>query len=253
MMTPPQRVHVGGGQWRVLVCGAAQQGKRTLLARLAGERTMAGALDLPRADRSSAVQFVVADMPGPGRDVPHSITEAAAADVGIFVVDVRCASISQAQRFAFIAALLCLPRVVLAINKMDLVGNAQAAFTAIATTYQALAHELGLARVAAVPVSALCGDNVAEPRASMPWYAGHPLVAHVGSPRMDAAPEAASGAQPPPSTADQFEASIAWFGDAPLLRGRRYLMRVGATNVDATIAPLKYRIGLHMLEHTADD
>jgi adenylyl-sulfate kinase len=253
MMTP-QAPQAERPPLRVLVCGGAQHGKRTLLARLAGEREPAGAIRLPYASAALPARFVLVDMPGHERGVPHRLADAAAADVGIVVVDAGSALLAPAHRFGFIAALLCLPRVVLAINKMDLVGNSQSKFAAIETVYQALAHELGLARVAAVPISALHGDNVAEPGTAMDWYAGPPLVAHLDGAGIDEARESAFGVTTPSHPdADQFEASIAWFGDAPLLRGRRYLMRIATSTVDATIAPLKYRIGLDSLEHVAAD
>jgi bifunctional enzyme CysN/CysC len=253
-MTMAQAPHPERPPLRVLVCGGAQHGKRTLLARLAGKHEPAGAIRFPCASAASPARFVLVDMPGHERDVPHTLAEAAAADVGIFVVDAGSGLPAPAHRFGFIAALLRLPRMVLAINKMDLVGNSQSTFAAIESVYQALAHELGLVRVAAVPISALHGDNVAEPGTAMDWYAGRPLVAQLAGAGSDEARESAFDvATAPHPDADQFEASIAWFGDAPLLRGRRYLMRIATSTVDATIAPLKYRIGLDSLEHVAAD
>ena len=253
-MTMPEAPHAERPPLRVLVCGGARQGKRTLLARLAGERGPAGAIRSPQASAALAARFVLVNMPAHERDVQRLVGEDAAADIGIFVVDAGSALLAPAHRFGFVAALLCLPSVVLAVNKMDLARNAQSAFTAIETVYQALAHELGFTRVAAVPISALHGDNVAEPGAAMDWYAGPSLVAHLDAAAIDEAREPASGvATASRPEADQFEASIAWFGDAPLLRGRRYVMKIAATTVNATIAPLKYRIGLDSLEHVAAD
>ena len=238
---------------RVLLCGGTQQGKRTLLDRLA--RLSEPAVSIPSAPATGAspTRFVVVDMPPHRGDMARMVDEAAGADVGIFVADARSALLPM-HRGNFVAMLLCMPRVVLAINKMDIAGNSQSAFAAIETVYQALAHELGLARVAAVPLSALQGDNVAATGTAMDWYAGPSLVAHIEGAAGDEARESAPGATTAPSPdADQFEASIAWFGDAPLLRGRRYLMRTATASVNATIAPLKYRIGLDSLEHVAAD
>jgi adenylyl-sulfate kinase len=253
-MTSAHALHAGRAPLQVLLCGGAHQGKRTLLARLAAAREPAVAIRCPPALAASRMRFVVVDMPAQRRDAARMVDQAAAADVGIVVVDARSALLAPAHRCNFVAMLLCMPRVVLAINKMDLVGNSQSAFAAIETVYQALAHELGLARVAAIPLSALHGDNVTENATAMHWYAGPSLVAHLESGPGDEAAESPFGATTTPSPdADQFEASIAWFGDAPLLRGRRYVMRTATTSVNATIAPLKYRIGLDSLEHVAAD
>ena len=201
------------------------------------------------------------DAPGYEHDLRGMASAAVKADVAIFVVDARSALLSPVHRHAFVAALLCVPRVVLAINKMDLAGYSQSTFAAVETAYQALAHELGLARVAAIPLSALQGDNVVERGTTMAWYAGPALRAHLDAVASDKAADRSPERPTQPSAmptkshgvADQFEASLVWFAKAPLLRGRSYLMQIATTTVRATIAPLKYRIGLGSLEHAAAD
>jgi bifunctional enzyme CysN/CysC len=108
-------------------------------------------------------------------------------------------------------------------------------------------------------MSALKGENVVlSGERAMPWYGGPTLIEHLDAVaaerrRDDAAGDRMGKAAREADVADQFEASIVWTGARPLLRGRRYRMRLGTAEADATIAPLKYRIDDHSLEHVAAD
>ncbi|MEV5546757.1 GTP-binding protein [Streptomyces sp. NPDC052309] len=126
-------------------------------------------------------RFILADTPGHVQYTRNMVTGASTAELTVILVDARNGVVEQTRRHAAIAALLRVPHVVLAVNKMDLVGHRQDAFTAIADAFTAYATKLGLPQVTAIPVSALNGDNVVEPSAHMDWYAGPTVLQHLES------------------------------------------------------------------------
>ncbi|CAM5344901.1 Sulfate adenylyltransferase subunit 1 [Streptomyces griseoloalbus] len=97
----------------------------------------------------------------------------------MILVDARNGVVEQTRRRAAIAALLRVPHVVLAVNKMDLVDYREPVFAAIAEEFTAYATELGVPEVTAIPISALVGDNVVEPSAHMDWYGGPTVLEHL--------------------------------------------------------------------------
>lgn len=117
----------------------------------------------------------------------NMVTGASTAELAVVLVDARNGVVEQTRRHAAIAALLRVPHVVLAVNKMDLVGYAEAAFARIAGEFTAYAKELGVPEVTAIPISALAGDNVVEPSATMDWYGGPTVLEH-----LEAVPAAAT-------------------------------------------------------------
>lgn len=121
-------------------------------------------------------KFIIADTPGHAQYTRNMVTGASHCDLAVVLVDARHGLVSQTRRHSVVASLLGLPHVVLAVNKMDLVGFDQARFQAIAEEYEAYARELGFRVQTAIPVSALLGDNVVDPSANMPWYHGRPLL-----------------------------------------------------------------------------
>jgi len=121
--------------------------------------------------------FIVADTPGHEQYTRNMATGAASADAAVLLVDARKGLLVQTRRHATICALLGLRDLVLAVNKMDLVGFEAATFHRIADEFVALAAALGLRPVQAVPISALQGDNVTTASPRMPWYQGPPLLA----------------------------------------------------------------------------
>lgn len=123
--------------------------------------------------------FIIADTPGHVQYTRNMVTGASTADVAMVLVDARKGVLEQSRRHAVLASLLRVPHVVLCVNKMDLVGHDEAVFDGIRAEFAAFAARLGLTDVTAVPVSALHGDNVVEPSAAMPWYAGPPLLRHL--------------------------------------------------------------------------
>lgn len=125
--------------------------------------------------------FIVADTPGHEQYTPNMATGASTADVAVILVDARKGLLAQSRRHAFIAALLGVPELVVAVNKMDLVGFRREVFESIAAEFGALAPRLRGARLAFIPVSALEGDNVVERSARMPWYQGPALLEYLES------------------------------------------------------------------------
>ncbi|KOV71759.1 sulfate adenylyltransferase [Streptomyces sp. NRRL WC-3618] len=117
-------------------------------------------------------RFILADTPGHVQYTRNMVTGASTADLAVVLVDARHGVVEQTRRHTAIAALLRVPHIVLAVNKMDLVGYSEEVFASVARTFAAYAADLGAARVTSVPVSALSGDNVVRPSTHMDWYAG---------------------------------------------------------------------------------
>ncbi|MFF6946394.1 sulfate adenylyltransferase subunit 1 [Streptomyces lavendulae] len=124
-------------------------------------------------------RFILADTPGHVQYTRNMVTGASTADLAVVLVDARNGVIEQTRRHAAVAALLRVPHVVLAVNKMDLVGYQETVFAKIAEEFTAYARELGILDVTAIPISALAGDNVVEPSAHMTWYGGPTVLEHL--------------------------------------------------------------------------
>ncbi|RKE18519.1 sulfate adenylyltransferase subunit 1 [Streptomyces sp. TLI_171] len=124
-------------------------------------------------------RFILADTPGHVQYTRNMVTGASTAELAVVLVDARNGVVEQTRRHAAVAALLRVPHVVLAVNKMDLVDYAEPVFARIAEEFTAYAASLGVKDVVAVPISALAGDNVVEPSANMDWYGGPTLLEHL--------------------------------------------------------------------------
>jgi bifunctional enzyme CysN/CysC/sulfate adenylyltransferase subunit 1 len=129
-------------------------------------------------------KFIIADTPGHEQYTRNMATGASTADVAIILIDANAFAkagglLPQSRRHTYIAALLGIPHVVAAVNKMDLVGYSQESFTAIRQEFEALCAQLGLADEVTIPVSALEGDNVVTASANMPWYTGPTLLEYL--------------------------------------------------------------------------
>ncbi|HEV7777708.1 MAG TPA: sulfate adenylyltransferase subunit CysN, partial [Luteibacter sp.] len=120
--------------------------------------------------------FIVADCPGHEQYTRNMVTGASTAKLAVVLVDARKGVLVQTRRHTYLCALLGIDQVVLAVNKMDLVGYDQGVFEAIREEYMALATSLGIATVHALPVAAVTGDNVRHRSARMPWYHGDSLL-----------------------------------------------------------------------------
>jgi bifunctional enzyme CysN/CysC len=353
---------------RFITCGSVDDGKSTLIGRLLYEAKMifddqltqlaadskrvgtrGGELDFAllvdglAAEREQGItidvayrffsterrKFIVADTPGHEQYTRNMVTGASTADLAVILIDARKGVLTQTRRHSFLVHLLGITRVVLAVNKMDLVGYAHERFAAIVADYREFATRIGITDITAIPLSAVHGDNIITAGGNMPWYRGPTLMQHlegvevgaglarrpfrlpvqwVNRPNADfrgfagliasgtvrpgdrvrvlpsgreshvarivmAGGDLASASagqsvtltldsevdvsrgdvlaagDAPPQVADQFEATIVWLHEAPMLQGRAYLMKAGTRTVSATIAPLKHRINVNTLEH----
>ena len=352
---------------RFLTCGSVDDGKSTLIGRLLYESKMifddqldalardsrrlgtrGGELDFAllvdglAAEREQGItidvayrffatahrKFIVADTPGHEQYTRNMVTGASTADLAVILIDARKGVLTQTRRHSFLVRLLGITRVVLAVNKMDLVGYARERFEAIVTDYAEFAARIGLSGVTAIPLSAVHGDNVIARSARMDWYQGPALLEHLESvPLEDAVSGKAlrlpvqwvnrpnsefrgfagqivagrvragervrvlpsgreariarivtaggdlesavagqsvtvtldseldvsrgdviAAADSAPQVADQFEATIVWMHEEPMLQGRAYLMKAGTRTLTATVAPLKHKINVNTLE-----
>ncbi|GHJ41044.1 sulfate adenylyltransferase subunit 1 [Streptomyces sp. TS71-3] len=124
-------------------------------------------------------RFILADTPGHVQYTRNMVTGASTAELTVILVDARNGVVEQTRRHAAIAALLRVPHVVLAVNKMDLVDYEERVFARIAEEFTAYALQLGVPEVTAIPISALAGDNVVEASATMDWYGGPTVLEHL--------------------------------------------------------------------------
>ncbi len=355
---------------RFITCGSVDDGKSTLIGRLLYDSkmifedqlaaleadskkvgTQGGAIDFAllvdglAAEREQGItidvayrffatdhrKFIVADTPGHEQYTRNMVTGASTADAAVVLIDARRGVLTQTRRHSYLVNLLGIRKVVLAVNKMDLVDWDQSIFDSIVAEYRDFADLIGLTDFTAIPMSALDGQNITEPSAAAPWYDGPPLmrwlesievedalpsqpfrmpVQWVNRPNLDfrgfsgqiAAGTVKPGdrvkvlpsgresrvarivvlpgdlesaqagqsvtitltdeidvsrgdvlvsADDPSPVANQFESTIVWMDDEPMLPGRPYLMKIGAQTVAATITEPKYRVQVNTLEHIA--
>ncbi|MEO8161224.1 MAG: sulfate adenylyltransferase subunit CysN, partial [Arenimonas sp.] len=218
--------HESKPRLRFITCGSVDDGKSTLIGRLLFESknlfddqmsalardsrrhgTQGEAMDYALlldgldAEREQGItidvayryfstdkrSYIVADCPGHEQYTRNMATGASTADVAVVLVDARKGLLTQTRRHTYIAALFGIRHVVLAVNKMDLVGYSRDVFDEIEREYRELATTLGIASVAAIPLSGLVGDNVVERSAAMAWYDGPALLEHLDTVEMPAA------------------------------------------------------------------
>ena len=276
-------------------------------------------------------KYIVADTPGHEQYTRNMVTGASTADAAVLLVDSRKGVLTQTRRHSYLAQLVGIRQVVLAVNKMDLVDYDRDIFDAIVADYRAVAEATGIEQWDAIPLSGLAGDNVASRSEAMPWYKGPSLIEWLdlvpikageesGALRMpvqwvnrpsqdfrgfagqiaagsvkpgDAVRVLPSGRQAniarivtgdgdleqavagqsvtltftqevdcsrgdviadasdPPQAADQFEVTLVWMDDEPLVAGRGYWIKLGTQQATATIQHPKYQINVNTLEHLA--
>jgi sulfate adenylyltransferase subunit 1 len=121
-------------------------------------------------------KFIIADAPGHVQYTRNMITGASNANLIIILIDARQGVVEQTRRHSIIASLLKIPHVVVAINKMDLVGYSQDVFNNIVIDYEEVAKQLGLGNITYIPISALNGDNIVDKSSAIAWYEGKPLL-----------------------------------------------------------------------------
>jgi bifunctional enzyme CysN/CysC len=370
-LSPAARREPSHGLLRFLTCGSVDDGKSTLIGRLlydskmiaddqlatleadsqrvgtqgqaidfallvdglAAEREQGITIDVAyRFFATATRKFIVADTPGHEQYTRNMVTGASTADLAVILVDARKGILTQTRRHSYLAHLLGIRRLVLAVNKMDLVDYDQSVFEAIVADYRAFAEAIGVTAFTAIPISGVKGDNVAVRSAAMAWYDGPTLIEHlervpvedeaaaarpfrlpvqwVNRPNLDfrgfcglvtsgvIAPgnavrvlpsgrissvarivtqdgdldQAVAGqsvtltladevdcgrgdliavADAPPEVADQFEATLVWLADEPLLPGRAYGLKLATQSVSATVHEPKYQVNVNTMEHLA--
>ncbi|HVY34007.1 MAG TPA: sulfate adenylyltransferase subunit CysN [Caulobacteraceae bacterium] len=300
---------------------------------LAAEREQGITIDVAyRFFATDKRKFIVADTPGHEQYTRNMITGASTADLAVILIDARKGVLTQTRRHTYLVNLIGIRRLVLAVNKMDLIGYDQARYDAIVEDYRQFAASIGAGEVLAIPISGLAGDNIASRSDKTPWYDGPTLIDHletvpldveadqakpftmpvqwVNRPNLDFRgfaglistgvvrvgdavrvtpsgktstisrivtldgdlPEAVAGqsvtlcladeidcsrgdvlakADASPQVADQFEATVVWMADEPLLPGRPYWLKLATQTVTANIQPPKYQVNVNTLEHTA--
>ena len=201
---------------RFLTCGSVDDGKSTLIGRLlydskgvyedqlsaitkATVNETAGVMDFAlltdglRAEREQGItidvayryfstpkrKFIIADTPGHEQYTRNMATGASTANLAIVLIDARNGVLSQSRRHAFIASLLGIHHVVVAVNKMDLVDYSEEVFDRICSEFGNFASQLQLPDLYFIPVSALLGDNIVTKSEHMPWYGGSSLLHHL--------------------------------------------------------------------------
>src|ERR687895_2624408 len=199
---------------RFITCGSVDDGKSTLIGRLLYDSklvfedhlaalesdskkvgTQGGDLDFAllvdglAAEREQGItidvayryfsterrKFIVADTPGHEQYTRNMVTGASTADCAIILIDARKGVLTQTRRHSYLVSLLGIRHVVLAINKMDLVGWSQEVFDTIVAEYHDFAAQIGIKDFTAIPMSALKGDNITENSEKARWYSGPPL------------------------------------------------------------------------------
>ncbi|HJV42817.1 sulfate adenylyltransferase subunit CysN [Caulobacter sp.] len=200
---------------RFITCGSVDDGKSTLIGRLLYDSkmifedqlaaleadskkvgTQGGAIDFAllvdglAAEREQGItidvayrffstekrKFIVADTPGHEQYTRNMVTGASTADAAVILIDARKGVLTQTRRHSYLVSLLGIRHVVLAVNKMDLVGWDQDVFDAIVADYRAFAEQIGLSVFTPIPISGLGGDNIASRSEATPWFEGPILM-----------------------------------------------------------------------------
>ena len=153
---------------------------------LAAEREQGITIDVAyRFFATEKRKFIVADCPGHEQYTRNMVTGASTADLAVILIDARKGVLIQTRRHSYLAKLLGIRNIVLAVNKMDLIGYDQAKYDAIVADYTAFATSIGITDFIAMPISGFKGDNITENSANTPWYAGKPLMAHLETVALD--------------------------------------------------------------------
>ncbi|MCK5354776.1 MAG: GTP-binding protein, partial [Methyloprofundus sp.] len=200
---------------RFLTCGSVDDGKSTLIGRLlhdskmiyedqlaavkadsvksgttGGEIDLALLVDGLQAEREQGItidvayryfststrKFIIADTPGHEQYTRNMATGASTCDLAVILIDARHGVQVQTRRHSFIASLLGIKHIIVAINKMDLVNYSEGTYQQIKQEYQSFAQKLNMHDIHFLPISALDGDNVVNQSKNMPWYTGKPLM-----------------------------------------------------------------------------
>ena len=356
---------------RFITCGSVDDGKSTLIGRLLYDSkmifedqlaaieadskkmgTQGGKLDLAllvdglAAEREQGItidvayrffstdkrKFIVADTPGHEQYTRNMVTGASTASLAVILIDATKGVLTQTRRHSYLVSLIGIRHIVLAINKMDMVGFAKGVFDAIDGDYRKFAAQIGLTDILAIPLSALYGDNITTHSTNTPWYSGPTLMSHLEDVQIDddrqsapfrmpiqwvnrpnpnfrgfagtiasgtihtgdrirvlpsgkesrvkeiidagAAKSQAAVAEQSvtilledeidasrgnmlarsdslPGVADQFETTIIWMADEPMLPGRQYWIKIGAKQATGVVTSLKHKVNVNTLDKLA--
>jgi bifunctional enzyme CysN/CysC len=153
---------------------------------LAAEREQGITIDVAyRFFATEKRKFIVADCPGHEQYTRNMVTGASTADLAVILIDARKGVLVQTRRHSYLAKLLGIRNIVLAVNKMDLIDYDQTRYDAIVAEYAAFAQSIGIAGFTAMPISGFKGDNITDNSVNTPWYAGPPLMAHLETVALD--------------------------------------------------------------------
>jgi bifunctional enzyme CysN/CysC len=251
------REHLRKSLLRFITCGSVDDGKSTLIGRLlydsnliyadqlaalkadskrvgtqgqdidfallvdglAAEREQGITIDVAyRFFSTDRRKFIVADTPGHEQYTRNMVTGASTADLAVILIDARKGVLTQTRRHSFLAHLIGIRHLVVAVNKMDLVDYDQRKFDAIVADYRTCADDIGITDFLAMPISALAGDNISTRSKTMPWYAGPSLIEH-----LETVPVDIEGAQRQP-----FRMPVQWVNRSnPDFRGYAGLISAG--------------------------
>jgi bifunctional enzyme CysN/CysC len=153
---------------------------------LAAEREQGITIDVAyRFFATDKRKFIVADTPGHEQYTRNMVTGASTADLAVILIDARKGVLTQTRRHSYLAHLIGIRNLVLAINKMDLIGYDQAKYNTIVADYRAFAISIGIGTFLDMPISGLAGDNITNRSTHMPWYQGPTLIEHLETVELD--------------------------------------------------------------------
>jgi bifunctional enzyme CysN/CysC len=153
---------------------------------LAAEREQGITIDVAyRFFATEKRKFIVADCPGHEQYTRNMVTGASTADLAVILIDARKGVLVQTRRHSYLAKLIGIKNIVLAVNKMDLIGYDRAKYDAIVADYAAFAHSIGIEHFTPMPISGFKGDNITTASPNTPWYSGAPLIEHLETVALD--------------------------------------------------------------------
>ena len=153
---------------------------------LAAEREQGITIDVAyRFFSTDKRKFIVADTPGHEQYTRNMVTGASTADLAVILIDARKGVLTQTRRHSYLAHLVGISKIVLAVTKMDLIGYDQVRYDDIVADYRTFAASIGIADFIAIPVSGLRGDNIISASAETPWYDGPPLMEYLETVAID--------------------------------------------------------------------
>ena len=153
---------------------------------LAAEREQGITIDVAyRFFATEKRKFIVADTPGHEQYTRNMVTGASSADLAVILIDARKGVLTQTRRHSYLAHLIGIHNLVLAVNKMDLIDYDQAKYEAIVADYRRFAVSIGIKEFTPIPISGFRGDNVTTPSENTPWYTGASLIEHLETVELD--------------------------------------------------------------------